>query len=213
MLDGTLLDEDQRRELKRTASATGATRGTREPLERVSTALRRFTPLRSAAATGANGGATDERRAAFDDAAAATAEAAGRVTADVPDEVLAAIPRLLEPGSPGCAAVREHWVELGFAPADVDAYLAEIVAAREGLVAVARLIRDVDDWDAALAHFGSGNPDPAHWGMGFADDDAIDDDAQAFATASRRAGVTPSLYLMTTILLVIDKATAEIARD
>jgi hypothetical protein len=104
-------------------------------------------------------------------------------------------------------------VNVGFAPDDVEVYLAQAVAGREGLVDVARVVRDVDDWNAPLAHFGAGNPDPANWGFGFSGEESVHEDALAFVTAARRAGVTPSLYLMATILLLLEKAADEVAHD
>jgi hypothetical protein len=214
MLSGTLLDDEQRDGLAESASAHEAMAGSRAQLERARDELRRYTPLWSAVRVDeSRPTGTSDGKAAFDDARAAVAEAADRVTsATVPDELLAAIPRLLEPGSPGSAAVRKYWVDLGFAPADVDAYLAQAGAASERLVDVARLVRDVDDWDGALAHFGTGSPDPAHWGFGFSSDSSIDEHAQAFATTARLAGVTPSLYLVMTILLLLEKAADEVAQ-
>src|SRR5215218_8022923 len=152
MLSGTLLDNDKHGALKAAAAANTGLSRPGAALERASTGFRRYATLRAAAfgnGAGAEAAApADDNRGAFEDARSAVAEAAGHVTQDIPDELIAAIEDLLEPGSAGAGVVRAYWADLGFPEAEVDAYLAEAGAARAGLGDVARLVQTVDDWRA-----------------------------------------------------------------
>ena len=207
MLTGTLLHGTQREKF---TDADGFLRRGSEALPRSASGLRSYAALRAGRAAAEAVAGADDRRLAFNDAAAAVAEAAGYLTKNYPDELVAALPDLLAEGAAGTAAVRGYWVGLGFSPAEVDPYLAEAVAARAGLPDIARLVQAVADWQAPLAHFGAGHPDHRNWGFGFSADGALHEDARAFAVASRRAGVTPSLYLMNTVVLLLHKLAEEL---
>lgn len=218
MLKNAILEETRRRSLERLTMPVRAP-GDEPPVARlaaVDAELRDHAAQRSAlrrrAVPAPTGVTDDEHSRAFERIRAAVAEATAGAVRSVPDALLDTLPDLLAAGSPGAAAVREHWIEIGFLPAEVDAYLAEAAAAGPELAGFARSLRDVSDWDGALAHFGSGNPDRMHWGFGYAGAGTLHEDARAFATASRRAGITPSLYQLATITLLLEKAMAELGR-
>lgn len=208
MLTGTLLHSTQPEKFRDT---DGFLRRGSEALPRAASGLRSYATLRSGRAAAEAAGGAGDQRLAFNDATAAVAEAAGYLTKDYPDELVGALSDLLAEGALGTAAVRAYWVGLGFSPAEVDSYLAEAVTARAGLPDIARLVQAVADWQAPLAHFGAGHPDHRNWGFGFSADGTLHEDARAFAVASRDAGVTPSLYLMMTIVLLLHKLAEELA--
>jgi len=212
MLSGMLLDDTQRGQFKDSAAHDEALPLRSEALLRATSGLRSYAVLRGGGpAQEVAAASEDDHRAAFNDTSAAVAEAANHLPKNIPDGVVDAIPDLFEQGAAGAAAVRAYWVELGFSPSEVDPYLAEAVAARAGLADLARLILVVADWKSPLAHFGASHPDYRNWGLGFSTDGTLHEDARAFTAASRKAGVTPSLYLMSTMVLLLDKLATELA--
>ncbi|MET0940144.1 MAG: hypothetical protein ABWY13_02160 [Mesorhizobium sp.] len=101
---------------------------------------------------------------------------------------------------------------LGLPPACVDAYIAEVSKAPPpALVQVVRAILDSDDWPEAVKVFGTGNPDPNEWGFGFSTTADLNRSASAFATISRQAGIMPSVYLMASMVLLLQKIGGELA--
>ena len=215
MLAETLLDEKQRKALRETvANAAMPLPGV--ALTRVSAGLRAYAALREARPRempmdAAAVASFEDHRAGFDDICGAVAEAVGHLPPDPTGKLARAIPELFRGNTTGVTALRQYWLNLGFPASSVDHYVAEAVNAGEGLVQIARAIQDGSDWPEAIKQFGSGNPDPIHWGQGFSSDGKLHPTAAAFATTCREFGVMPSLFVIASIALLLQKLATEAA--
>jgi hypothetical protein len=215
MLAETLLDEKQRKTL-REAVANTAVPLPGGALTRVFAGLQAYAALRGAhprnmPIAGAAANIVEDHRAGFDDICGAVAEAVSQLPPDPTGKLARAIPELFRGNKTGVTALRQYWLSLGFPASSVDHYVAEAVNAGDGLVQITRAIQDGSDWPEAIKQFGSGNPDPIHWGSGFSGDGKLHPTAAAFATTCRQAGVMPSLFVIASIALLLHKLATEAA--
>jgi hypothetical protein len=216
VLEDTLLDDVQRRDLQRTgANATVSLSS--EALTRASGGYRTYAALRATRQARVEedvvGASLENQREDFEEVCAALAEAAGQLGADSIRPLVAEIPGLFQGASTGDVALRKYWLGLGFPASEVDHVVAELANAGEGLVQIAGAVQTGSDWPEAVNQFGARNPDPIHWGFGFSGDGELHPTAGAFVTTCRQAGVTPSLYVIASIVLLLHKLTEEATRE
>jgi hypothetical protein len=211
MLNGTLLGDAERKTLAKAAAITAMPLA-HDALDGASAGLKAYAALRSSRPRNSTAAVATNERTAFGDVCAAIAGAAGKLATDPARQLADAIPALLRGNAAGATALREYWVGLGFAPAVVDTYLAQAAKApAEALAQVARAIPEGKDWDEVVRVFGAGNPNPIEWGLGYSASPDLHPSVREFATTCRAAGMTPSLYLITSMVLLLQKLTAEVA--
>ena len=215
MLSDTLLDEATRQALAQ-PDAGAAIPLAGGALARANAGFQSYAELRAARPSPMArldaAEAPEDHRTGFEDTCAAVAEAAGQLATDPIRQLADAIPGLFRGDATGAVALRKYWVDLGLPPACVDAYIAEVSKAPPpALVQVVRAILDSDDWPEAVKVFGTGNPDPNEWGFGFSTTADLNRSASAFATISRQAGIMPSVYLMASMVLLLQKIGGELA--
>lgn len=206
MLSGTLLNDTQ----LRATSAAGAglnDPGVDEALASVFPTIRRHAERRSSNALAAEAGHREE----FDGLVASVVRAMNGIRAMRAREIAAMVPQLFEPDGPGVEALREYWLKAGFSKADVDPYLDDAVNARGELHRVIDLMLREDDWPEAIKTFSAGNPSSLHWGFGYGEQSDLHPLTQSFVSTSRSIGVTPSVFLLISIVLLAHKAGKEIS--
>jgi hypothetical protein len=212
-----LLSDPQRRDLARAGAVPALPAGS-DALAGASAGLKAYAALRAARRRDSIGAAApaaapaDDHRVGFEGVCAAVADIAGKLADDPTRRLADVIPGLFRGTATGAAALRQYWVGLGFAPAVVETYLAEAAKADpEALAKVARAIPDGKDWDEVVKVFGAGNPNPIEWGLGYCDAADLHPSVRNFAITCRDAGITPSLYVITSMSLLLHKLRAEVA--
>jgi hypothetical protein len=215
VLTNTLLGDPERQALAK-AGAIAALPLAADALAGASAGLKAYAAIRSTRprdiVTGAVPSATDDHREGFEGVCAAIAEVAGKLATDSARQLADAIPGLFRDAATGSAALRQYWVGLGFAPAVVDTYIAEAAKAPpEALAKVGRAIPDGKDWQDVVTVFGAGNPNPNEWGLGYCESADLHPSVRNFAMTCRAAGMTPSLYVITSVILLLQKLGTEVA--
>jgi len=206
MLSGTLLNDTQ----LRATSAAGAgldDPGLDEALANAFPAIRRHAERRSRNTLAAEAGHRDE----FAGLVASVVRAMNGMRVERAREIAAIVPQLFEPDGPGIKALREYWTKAGFSKADIDPYLDDAVNARGELHRLIDLMVQEDDWPEAIKSFGAGNPSSLHWGFGYAGQSDLHPLTQSFVSTSRSIGVTPSVFLLISIVLLAHKAGKEVS--
>lgn len=211
MLNGTLLDDSELEALAK-ANAITAMPLADDALDGVNEGFRAYAALRSARPRDSSADLAPDHRTGFENVCAAVATAAEKLATDSSRRLAEAIPGLFRGKATGRAALRQYWVGLGFAPAVVDTYLGEAAkASPEALTQIALSIPSGKDWQEVVKVFGAGNPNPIEWGLGYNAAPDLHPSARAFAITCRGAGVTPSLYVITSMILLLQKLSAEMA--
>lgn len=211
MLNGTLLDDAERQTLAKTAAITAAPLAD-DALAGAAAGLKAYAALRSARPSNSAADVAANHRTGFEGVCADIAAAAGKLATNSARQLADAIPALFRGKATGSAALRQYWVGLGFTPAVVDTYIGEAAKAPpEALAQVARAIPDGKDWPEVTKVFGAGNPDPLEWGLGYSASPDLHSSVREFATTCRSAGMTPSLYVIASMVLLLQKLGAEVA--
>ena len=122
-----------------------------------------------------------------------------------------ALPDLFRGEAKGAAALRDYWIGLGYNRSEIDCYLAEVAKSPDGFAQIADVILGSEGWPEAIANFGAGDRNPAHWGFGLSTGAEVHPLTASFVTACRKVGVTPSLYVIASIVLILDKLAKEAA--
>jgi hypothetical protein len=204
-----LLNDVQRRELQ-APGAPSASQPPNDALARVSAGLKAHAPLRAAPKVAAV--STPQHQAEFRDTCAAVAQAVTKLDGTSMSRLTSALPDLFKGEATGAAALREYWLGLGYSGSEIDCYLAELAKSPDGLPQIANVILRSEGWPQAIANFGAGDRDPKQWGFGLSTGVELPPLTESFVTTCRQAGITPSLFLVVSVTLLLEKIRQEVAK-